>query len=197
MASVKRQPRRTCIGCRGEFDKAEVVRIVAGPEGAVIDYREKLPGRAAYVCPRKDCIAKALNKDNLSRALHLKVRPPQEEAFISVLSACIREKITSLLLMSGKAGKLVSGYSAVNDGLEKGRVVLVLYAGDISDGTREKIMLAYAGRPLRQITILSKDEMGRIVGRELVGVMGIEDKGLADAVWRESERLKGLINSSE
>ncbi len=48
---MKHQPERTCIGCRGVFEKDEVVRIVAGPSGAVIDYREKLPGRAAYVCP--------------------------------------------------------------------------------------------------------------------------------------------------
>ncbi len=54
-----------------------MVRIVAGPPGIVIDYREKLPGRAAYVCPTKECVTKALSKENLSRALHSKVRPPE------------------------------------------------------------------------------------------------------------------------
>jgi hypothetical protein len=39
--------------------------------------------------------------------------------------------------------------------------------------------------------------MGRMLGRELVGVVGIQDKGLADAVWKETERLKGLINTRE
>jgi hypothetical protein len=33
-----------------------------------------------------------------------------------------------------------------------------------------------------------------MVGRELVGVVGILDKGFSDAVWSESERLKGLLN---
>ena len=80
MNFMKHEPERTCVGCRGVFNKDAVVRIVAGPPGIVIDYREKLPGRAAYVCPTKECITKALSKENLSRALHLKVRPPEAEA---------------------------------------------------------------------------------------------------------------------
>jgi hypothetical protein len=28
-------------------------------------------------------------------------------------------------------------------------------------------------------------------------VVGIQEKGLADAVWKETERLKGLINTRE
>jgi hypothetical protein len=35
------------------------------------------------------------------------------------------------------------------------------------------------------------------LNRELVGVIGIIDEGLANAVWKEAERLKGLIKISE
>jgi len=31
------------------------------------------------------------------------------------------------------------------------------------------------------------------VGRDLVGVLAILDPGLSDAVWNETERLKGLL----
>ena len=123
---MKHQPERTCIGCRGVFKKEEVVRIVAGPAGAVIDYREKLPGRAAYVCPRVECIRKALEKQNLARALHLKVRPPETEVFTAALDVAITEKVKSLISMAAKAGALAAGYSAVNDALEKGRVKMIL-----------------------------------------------------------------------
>jgi hypothetical protein len=34
----------------------------------------------------------------------------------------------------------------------------------------------------------------QMVGRELVGVVGIIEKGFADAVGIEYERLKGLLN---
>ena len=190
---MSHQPERTCVGCRGVFNKNEVVRVVAGPDGAVIDYREKLPGRAAYVCPRPDCIKKALDRGNLSRALHLKVRPPGVEAFIAELDATITEKVKSLVSMAARAGKLAAGYSAVNDALEKGRVEMILYARDISDGTKVKVPNQGAAS-LPQTTLFTRDELGRILNRELVGVVAFEDKGFADAVWKETQRLKSLIN---
>lgn len=192
---MKHHPERTCIGCRNVFKKDDVVRIVAGPGDIVIDYREKLPGRAAYVCPRTICIEKALSKEGLAKALHTKVRTPSAEEFVERLGAGIEEKIKSLLAMSAKAGKLAAGYSAVRDALEKGRIQMLLYAKDLSEGTKEKVPVPFAS--FRFATLFSRDELGRLLNRELVGVVGIEDKGLADAIWKETERLKGLINISE
>ena len=102
---IKRQPARTCIGCRGVFPKDDVIRIVGGPAGVVIDYREKLPGRAAYVCPKKECIDKVLQKDNLAKALRLRVRLPGAEEFLNQLSTAIQARIKSLITMAAKAGK--------------------------------------------------------------------------------------------
>ncbi len=51
----------------------------------------------------------------------------------------IKEKIRALLSIAMKAGKTAAGYSAVQDALEKGRVELLLYAADLSDGTRGKV----------------------------------------------------------
>jgi len=192
---MKRGPERTCVGCRRLFEKDSVVRIVAGPSGIVIDYREKLPGRAAYVCPTADCITKSLSREHLSRSLHCKVRLPESDAFIDQLSAHIMQKIRSLIVMSAKAGKLAAGYSAVRDAVEKGRVSMLLYAHDLSDGTKEKI--AVAADSVRWTTLFSREELGKLLNRELVGVIGIEDIGLSNALWREVERLKGLIKINE
>jgi predicted RNA-binding protein YlxR (DUF448 family) len=190
------QPERTCIGCRGVFKKNEVVKIVAGPEGILIDYREKLPGRAAYVCPRKECIDKALSKGNLSKALHLKVKTPDAAEFLTRLADVIREKIRSLLSMAMKAGKTATGYSAVQDALDKGRAELLLYASDLSDGTRGKVAIGDS-KEVRHATLFTRDELGGLSGRELVGVVGILDKGFAETLWNETQRLKGLINNSD
>jgi hypothetical protein len=193
---MKRQPERTCIGCRSVFKKNEVIRIVAGPASLVIDYREKLPGRAAYVCPTKSCIQKAFRKEVIGKALRLKIRIPAAEEFQNMLAAGVEEKIKSLIAISAKADKLAAGYSAVHDGLLKGRVEMLLYARDFSEGTKEKVAGPDAAS-LRQATIFTRDELGRLLGRELVGVIGILDKGLADALWKETKRLKGLINIGE
>jgi len=191
---MKHQPERTCIGCRQVLKKGDVIRIIAGPAGLVIDYREKLAGRAAYVCPRQECIRKAFTKETLSRSLHLKIVPPDAATFMSQLAASITEKIKSLLAISMKAGKLAAGYSAVQDALEKGRVELLLYAEDLSNGTREKVAVRGL-EAIRHETLFSRDDYGGIINRELIGVVAILDKGLADALWSETQRLKGLINS--
>lgn len=47
----------------------ELIRVVRSPEGAVsLDFRGKLPGRGAYVCPNPACLAKARKSRALERA---------------------------------------------------------------------------------------------------------------------------------
>jgi predicted RNA-binding protein YlxR (DUF448 family)/ribosomal protein L30E len=190
-----RKPERTCIGCRRVYSKDEVVRIVAGPAGPLIDYREKLPGRAAYVCPRQDCIGRAFSREQLGRALRAKVAAPQPEAFLRELLSAIRQRTVSLLAIAEKAGKAAVGFSAVDDALRKERVRLLLYAADIAAGTKEKVLASGGGSVRSRIMDLTTAELGPIIGRELVGVVGILDQGFADALWRELERLKVLINT--
>ncbi len=192
----QRKPERTCIGCRNAFTKDEIIRIVGSPSGAVLDYREKLPGRAAYVCPRRQCIEKAFTNNLLSRALKLRVTSPQPAEFITLLQFAIKEKIRALIAIAVKAGKVAAGYSAVDDALGKDRVAMVLFAEDIANGTREKIDLQQKPN-VRNATLFTRDELGRILNRELIGVIAFEDKGFADAVWRETERLKSLIINHE
>ena len=84
----------------------------------------------------------------------------------------------------------------MKDALEKGRVELLFFATDLSEGTKEKLDVE-GSCPLRQVTLFTRDEFGALFGRELVGVVGILDKGLAEALWNETQRLKGLINVSD
>jgi predicted RNA-binding protein YlxR (DUF448 family) len=190
-------PQRTCIGCRGVFRKNDVVRVVSGPDGALIDYREKLPGRAAYVCARRECIQKALAKGVLSRALRANTRIPPADVFLARLRGAVTEKIKSLVAMAARAGMLAAGFSAVEDALGKNRAQLLIFSPDISPGTRERIEGSGNPLPSRRITVLSRDELGQVLGRELVGVAAVLDEGFADALWREAERLKGLLNAGE
>ncbi len=159
-----------------------------------MDYREKLPGRAVYVCPRRLCIEKAMMRDAVSRGLRAPVKPPAPEELIAQLAESMHAKIRSLLAMAAKAGKLAAGYSAVQDAQGKNRIELLIVASDLADGTREKLERG-SSAPVRRITMFTREEVGGILNRELIGVVAFLDKGFADAAWKESERLKSLINS--
>jgi hypothetical protein len=52
----KHVPQRTCVVCRSERGKRELVRIVRTPAGAVqVDPSGKLAGRGAYLCKAREC----------------------------------------------------------------------------------------------------------------------------------------------
>ena len=78
---MRREPRRTCIGCRRVRPKAELVRLVRGVDGrGMVDVRGAAPGRGAYACATLDCLRKALIAGRLAHALKGAVEPPQQSA---------------------------------------------------------------------------------------------------------------------
>lgn len=57
-------------------DKTELIRVVKSPEGAVsMDFKNKLPGRGAYLCKNPDCLKKAVKTRALERAFSSPLTP--------------------------------------------------------------------------------------------------------------------------
>ena len=84
----KRIPMRQCLGCREMKPKAELVRVVRSPEGAVsVDLRGKAPGRGAYVCRSADCLKKALRSRAVGRALGVEIPPEIYDALTAQMEA--------------------------------------------------------------------------------------------------------------
>ncbi len=76
---MKREPQRTCIGCRRVRAKAELVRLVRRADGMVgVDRTGAAPGRGAYVCPAPPCAEEALKRGRLARALKGKAEASEE-----------------------------------------------------------------------------------------------------------------------
>lgn len=72
----RKEPRRTCVGCRTEREKQELRRVVRTPDGAVcVDSGGRMPGRGAYVCPNPECLDRAVRSRALERALRGPVAP--------------------------------------------------------------------------------------------------------------------------
>ena len=68
MQSPKKIPMRTCIACREEMPKREMLRIVRSSEGTIsLDFSGKLAGRGAYICSKESCIKKLRQKKLLNK----------------------------------------------------------------------------------------------------------------------------------
>ncbi len=65
----KKFPVRTCIACREEKPKRDMMRIVRNAEGEVsLDYSGRMAGRGAYVCNSAACVRKLRQKKLLNKA---------------------------------------------------------------------------------------------------------------------------------
>jgi predicted RNA-binding protein YlxR (DUF448 family) len=70
------KPVRTCVACREEAGKYELIRIVRPPEGAVVvDRTGRAPGRGAYLHDTAECIELARKRHALDRALRASIQP--------------------------------------------------------------------------------------------------------------------------
>ena len=76
MQKPRKIPQRQCVGCREMKDKKALIRVVRSPEGAIaLDFRGKMPGRGAYVCPDPACLKKARKSRALERAFDMAIPP--------------------------------------------------------------------------------------------------------------------------
>lgn len=66
-------PKRMCAGCRKDYPKKELLRIVRSDEGASLDPLQKLPGRGAYLCKNENCVKLARKKKIFSKQLRTAV----------------------------------------------------------------------------------------------------------------------------
>ena len=70
MVRRKHIPQRMCVGCQVVRPKKELWRILRNVEGKIeFDPTGKKSGRGAYICPRVECLDKAISKGKLAKAL--------------------------------------------------------------------------------------------------------------------------------
>jgi predicted RNA-binding protein YlxR (DUF448 family) len=78
--SARRQPERTCVGCRERAAKRDLVRVVRRPDGTLeADPTGRAPGRGAYVHRSAECMGRAGRSAAFARALRAPL-PPVEAA---------------------------------------------------------------------------------------------------------------------
>jgi predicted RNA-binding protein YlxR (DUF448 family) len=81
MPAARHIPQRTCIGCRQEAGKRELVRVVRTPDQQVVlDATGRARGRGAYVHASRVCWEKALKGATIKNALKISPAPEDVDA---------------------------------------------------------------------------------------------------------------------
>lgn len=89
--------------------------------------------------------------------------------------------------MSRRAGKLTTGFDAVERLLKSGKADMVLTASDLSAKTEKELRFAARGREERIVSLpIDKAGLGRALGLDKpVGVLALCDKGFAAAIRKQ------------
>ena len=72
----RRLPIRRCTGCGEHFPKNTLVRVLRTPEGDItLDLLGKRSGRGAYICKKRECLAKARRSHRIEQSLECQISP--------------------------------------------------------------------------------------------------------------------------
>ena len=95
-------------------------------------------------------------------------------------------RITRLLGLGLRAGKVVVGVAGVRAGLQRGKLACVVLAQDAGQRTIEKVERLAEARKIPVLRGPAADELGMALGRPPVQAVGVTDTALARGLTANS-----------
>jgi len=154
---------RSCILTRRKSDQVDLVRLVLSPEGELfVDYRGKLPGRGAWVCPEREVLEALEQKPKLlSRAFRTSVNA---NGLLEKLQSVNYRAVMDGLSLASRAGALVGGGKRVREALQSSRCIGLVFSASTSE--RLKLDLSARNSEIPVFILgLSPEEIGGQIGK--------------------------------
>ena len=182
-------PQRRCIVTGEVRDRGALLRLVVGPDGAVVpDIEARLPGRGLWLTPRRDIVDRAVAKRIFARAARRPVAAAPELA--DRIESLLVRRCCDGLGLARRAGLAVAGFDRVGEALRRGRVALLLTALDGATAGRQK--LAGLAHGLPSASVLTAAELGAAFGRERIVHAAVAGGPLCRRLSQDLSRLAGL-----
>lgn len=175
-----------------------MIRIVRAPDGEVlVDLQGRLPGRGAYLCNSRACLAQAVSRQQFSRAFRTECRATDLPTLLDRVAGERLKRLAGLLGMARKSANFVAGSNAVLDALTRRKALAVIVlAKDISPQIGDKIRRQAERQDTLTTELFDKSELGRILGRAERSVVALSDGKLADAFIADWHRYKDISGES-
>lgn len=185
MSRRRHTAERTCVGCRATKPATELIRLVLAPDGQIaVDLDRRLPGRGAHICPSLSCIEEAVRKGAFGRAFRRAVEQPDAGVLVDRLRTSLERKLSGLLGRGYRSGQVLSGAVALEKGIQRGQVHLLVLAVDIAEKQRDKLLALYSSSGRPWAACFSKTELGAMLGKELRSAAGFTNPKMAEAAGR-------------
>ncbi len=188
-------PLRSCLGCRAGKEKHLLLRFVQSPEMEVFpDLENRLPGRGAYTCIDKQCLAAAIAQKQFKRSFKHDVSVMPAEQFIEYVRQQLYDRIIGFIGLANKAGMITGGGSMVIDALKcKKKPGLVIVASDASEAIGEKIIHAATVHTVLHRTVVTKCDFGAILGKAPRSAIAVASGGFVAQLVKAIDRYKNFL----
>jgi uncharacterized protein len=207
-------PERKCILTGAHGERASLVRLALGPDGAAWpDLAAKLPGRGAWIVADRAVLEAAMAKGKLKGALARAFRGPATvpDDLPDRIAAGLERRSLDRLGLEHRAGHLIFGSDKLNEWCRSGRVHLLLHAADAADDGVSKLNQALrVGRgaqtgqragegPMDDVIRLpaGRDALSRALGRENMVHSGVIDGKAAARIATDVARWAAFLGTSD
>lgn len=195
-------PERRCIltGVHGE--RASLIRLALGPDGAVWpDLAAKLPGRGAWIGVDRAALRTAIAKGRLKGALARAFREPATvpDDLPERIAAGLERRALDRLGLEHRAGHLIFGAEKLAEWARGGRVHLLMHAADAAEDGISKLGQAFRAGDgaMDDVVILpaGRDALSRALGRENIVHSGVIDGKAAARIATEVARWAAFLGT--
>lgn len=85
-----------------------------------------------------------------------------------------------------KSGNLLVGYNNCEKAIKSNsKLYLVILADDVSENTYEFFQRLSLNKNFKLIKCFDKKSLGKILGKEEIGIIGVKDKNLSDIILKK------------
>ena len=169
-------------------DPAVMIRFVCGPDGMLIpDLAAKLPGRGAWISPRREVLEKGLEKGQIKKAVGATDVLPDLAKMIGPL---LLRRVQETLSLGRRTGRVIGGGGKIR---AMGDVAGLIIATDASP-REARALIGDVGHDWVEQSLAS-DQIGAAFGRGglAFAAMLAGDARLEKRVRDEMARLSGFL----
>lgn len=188
-------PLRQCAVSRGHKPPEELIRFVAGPDGAIApDLARRLPGRGVWVDATRDAVAAAVRQKAFAKSLKRPISVPAD--LPDLIERLMARRLAEALSIANKAGLVVAGFAKVEELITRERAAVLLHAADAAaDGAAKldrkfKALAGREGSPAAVICELTSAEMSLAMGRPNVIHAAAAEGGATHRLIEEARRIR-------
>ncbi len=196
---------RTSAVSRTRHPPEQLLCVVLGPDGSVsVDISGRMrgaaPGRAAHVAPEelRDFVTSKAALGRAFRGPVVGVGSDAVDVFVAGVVRGLEARALELLGLARRAGAVTAGMDTTLGLLARCPTAVVILSRDVSPRSRAKVEAALAavgGRAAYGLSTMV--DLGAALGRERVGIVGVDHGKLGRSLVEVLEKLASLERTSE